>query len=296
MNILIGGASGFVGRALVDHLETAGLQVTRLSRRGQSENLRIIPWNPATGKLTLPADTHFDAVIHLGGANIAAGRWTKRRKQELRDSRVLSTDLLARAIAKLPSPPKVFACASAIGIYGNRGDEILNEESTFANDFLGQLALDWEGACKPAKAAGIRTVHLRFGLILDPRGGALAKMLIPFKLGLGGRVGNGRQFMSWISLRDTVRAIAFCLSEDRLSGPVNIVAPNPVTNREFTRALGRAIHRPAVLPLPAFAARVLFGEMADATLLASARVLPDKLLRSGFSFDHTTVSACFADF
>lgn len=296
MKILIGGAGGFVGRTLVDHLKVDDHRITRLNRSGQSKNSREVPWNPATGALSLPPHAEYDAVIHLGGANIADGRWTKRRKQELRDSRLQSTNLLAKTIAKLPSPPKVFACASAIGIYGNRGEEELTETSTLADDFLGQLGQDWEAATEPARAAGVRVVNLRFGLILSRTGGALQKMLLPFQLGLGGRIGDGRQFMSWISLRDTVRAIQFCLTEEKLTGPVNVVSPSPVTNRDFTRALGRSLHRPTWLPLPAMGARLLFGEMADATLLASARVVPAKLCAAGFEFANRSLQSCFADF
>ena len=296
MNILIGGASGFVGRALVEHLSSADHQVTRLVRTPSPKNSRTLSWNPAASKLSLPVETRFDAVIHLGGANIAEGRWTRRRKRELRESRLISTALLARTLAAMPAPPKVFACASAIGVYGNRGDEELTEASSLADDFLGKLGQDWEAATEPARAAGIRIVNLRFGLILSRTGGALQKMLPPFQLGLGGRIGDGRQFMSWISLRDTVRAIEFCLMEEQLEGPVNVVSPSPVTNRDFTQALGRSLHRPTLLPLPAMGARLLFGEMANATLLASTRVMPTKLTARGFEFADGALQSCFADF
>lgn len=289
MNILIGGSSGLVGRALVAHLESRGHEVTRLVR-GHSENARTLTWDPTNGELNLPTETPFDAVVHLGGANIAEGRWTRKRKRELRDSRLQGTDLLARVISRLPAPPKVFACASAVGIYGHRGDEELDEDARPADDFLGRLAQDWEAACNPAVAAGIRVLNLRLGVVLSSEGGALAKMLTPFRLGLGGRLGTGRQYMSWISLPDTVRAIEFCLSSESLAGPINLVSPRPVTNSEFTLALAEALDRPAVFPAPAFLLRLLLGEMADAALLASTRAIPTRLIEHGFTFAHPDVA------
>ena len=296
MNILIGGASGLVGSALCDHLVSSGHQITRLVRRQTEVGRDGILWSPRSGQLTLPEETTFDAVIHLGGSNIAGGRWTRRRKRELRDSRIESTHLLAQTLAASPRKPKIFACASAVGIYGDRGDELLTEESSSGTDFLGRLAREWEAACHPAGQAGIRVVHLRLGVVLSRAGGALARMLTPFRMGFGGRLGSGRQYMSWISLEDAVRAIEFCLSRDSLKGPVNLASPHPVTNREFTRELASAIHRPAWFPVPAWILRMLLGEMADAALLSSTRALPEKLIHAGFEFRHPELCGVSRDF
>lgn len=293
MKILISGASGLVGQALTEHLQQAGHEIFQLTRRGQSDNSRILSWNPSAGELSLPPKQHFDAVVHLGGANIAEGRWTQRRKLELRDSRITSTTLLANTLAELPKPPKVFACASAVGIYGDRGDELLSEDAPAADDFLGNLGRDWEAATAPAQTAGIRVVNLRFGIILSPKGGALAKMIPAFRLGLGGIVGSGTQYWSWISLADASRAVEFCLHTP-LSGPVNIVSPNAATNRQFTRELGSALHRPTWIPLPAPLARLALGEMADAALLSSTHVQPTKLLSAGFQFLHPKLPEALA--
>jgi hypothetical protein len=229
-------------------------------------------------------------VVHLAGENIASGRWNAARKARIRDSRVEGTALLARTLAELENPPSVLVCASAIGYYGDRGDEVLTEDSIPADDFLGTVCREWEAASAPAAEAGIRVVSLRFGVILARSGGALAKMLTPFKMGAGGKVGSGQQFMSWISLDDAVRTIDHAIATSDLSGPVNAVSPNPVTNAEFTRALGGELRRPTVLPMPAFAARLAFGEMADALLLASARVQPKRLVESGFEFRHPEIA------
>ncbi|MBL6764383.1 MAG: TIGR01777 family protein [Verrucomicrobiae bacterium] len=295
MKILIAGASGFVGRALSEHLTETGHEVAILARRApESETTGALVWNPAAGELSFPDGTNFDAVIHLGGANIADGRWTQRRKAELRDSRIQSAHLLAKAISKLPRPPGVFACASAIGIYGDRGIEVLDENTPAADTFMGLLCKDWENACDPAREAGIRVLNLRFGIALAPTGGALAKMLPAFRFGLGGKIGDGSQYWSWISLPDLLRAIVFCLEQPNLQGPVNLVSPCPVTNLEFTRELGNALNRPTILPLPRLVARLALGEMADAALLCSARVIPRKLTDSGFSFAHSRLDSALS--
>jgi uncharacterized protein (TIGR01777 family) len=226
-------------------------------------------------------------VVNLAGDNIAAGRWTPEKKARIRDSRVQLTRQLAESLARLTPPPQVLVSASAIGFYGNRGDEVLREESLSGSDFLSSVCRDWEAATRPAAEAGIRVVCLRFGAILSAAGGALAKMLTPFRLGAGGVIGDGRQWMSWIALNDVLGAIRHALAADALRGPVNVVAPQPVTNREFTQMLGRVLGRPAILPLPAFAARLAFGEMADALLLSSQRVEPARLLASGYRFQFT---------
>jgi uncharacterized protein (TIGR01777 family) len=225
-----------------------------------------------------------DAVVHLAGENIAAGRWTSARKAEIRQSRVEGTRRLCEALARLAQPPRVFVSASAIGFYGDRGAQTLTEESGAGSGFLPDVCREWEAATEPASQAGIRVVNLRFGMVLSPAGGALQKMLPPFKLGLGGRIGSGAQFMSWIAIDDAVGAIHQALSAESLRGPVNAVAPTPVTNAEFARTLARILRRPAFMPVPQFAARLAFGEMADALLLASARVMPVRLQESGYHF------------
>jgi uncharacterized protein (TIGR01777 family) len=227
-----------------------------------------------------------DAVVHLAGANIAAGRWTAEQKARIRDSRVNSTRLLSETFAKLAQPPKVFVCASATGFYGDRGADIMTEDSPAGSGFLAEVCEAWEAATQPARNAGIRTVMLRFGMILSSAGGALAKMLLPFKLGVGGVIGSGDQYWSWIGLDDVVGAIHHALVNDTLEGAVNTVAPQPATNREFTKSLGKILGRPTIFPLPGFAARLALGEMADELLLASTRVEPAKLAASGYAFRH----------
>lgn len=284
MRILVSGATGLIGSALVRHLTTGGDEVTRLGRSQPRPGEAAIRWDPAAGTLE-PADLEgFDAVVHLAGESIAGGRWTAAKKARIRDSRVRGTGLLAESLARSTSPPRVMLSASAIGFYGNRGDEALDEDSPPGSGFLAEVCRDWEAAARPALEAGIRLVHLRTGLVLSPAGGALAKMLLPFRLGLGGRIGGGRQYVSWITLDDEVEAIRHVLLTDSLAGPVNLVAPGPVTNRELTRALGRVLRRPTLLPAPSFALRIMLGEMAGALLLSGARVLPRRLLDAGFRF------------
>ena len=284
--ILITGASGLIGSALVTTLESAGHQVIRAVRREVRDAAKELHWDPAGGELDPSVLAGVDAVVHLAGANIAGKRWSAAYKKILLDSRVAGTSLLSEAIAQADPKPKVLACASAIGIYGDRGDELLDETSPQGENFLPEVCMQWERACQPARDAGIRVANLRFGVVLSPAGGALAQMLTPFKLGTGGILGSGNQYFSWISLDDAVDAIQHVLQHDQLSGPVNLVAPSPVTNREFTKTLGKVLSRPTILPMPAFAARLLFGELADALLLASARVSPKALTESGYNFRH----------
>jgi hypothetical protein len=286
MNILVTGSSGLVGAALVPFLTTSGHQVTRLVRSKPRPGAAEVPWDPAHHSIAVPGLEGLDAVVHLAGENIASGRWTAAKKARIRDSRVQGTRLLCEALAQLARPPKVLVSASAIGYYGNRGDHILQETSRAGTDFLAQVCREWEAATAPAMHCGMRVVNLRLGVVLSPAGGALAKMLVPFKLGVGGVIGSGAQYMSWIALDDTIGAIDHALHTEALSGPVNAVAPHPVTNRVFTKTLGRVLVRPTLVPLPAFAARLAFGEMADALLLASARVVPTQLQESGYDFRH----------
>jgi uncharacterized protein len=290
MNILITGASGLIGSRLVPLLESAGHQVVRLVRRPPQDE-RERQWNPTAEQLEPELFEGAEAVIHLAGENIGEGRWTAARKERLRESRVHGTRILAEALSQLDPLPKAFVVASAIGYYGDRGDEVLTEASPPANDFLGQLCQDWEAAADPAREQGIRCVHVRTGVVLSSQGGALAKMLLPFKLGVGGVMGNGRQYWSWISLEDAARMFQFAVENESLSGPVNGTAPHPVTNREFTKTLGQVLKRPTIFPMPAFAARLALGEMADALILASARVLPERAGQEGFQFTHADLAA-----
>jgi uncharacterized protein len=286
MRILVTGSSGLIGSALVPFLTAGGHRVIRLIRsQSQTPTLgESWGWDPERGTILSAGREDPDAVVHLAGENIARARWTPRQKALIRDSRVKGTRVLSDLMGRRSPPPKVFVCASAIGHYGDRGEEILTEESAPGSGFLPDVCREWEAACQPAADKGIRVVNLRIGVVLSPAGGALAKMLTPFKLGAGGVIGSGSQYMSWIALDDVVSAIHHALTQNSLRGPVNGVAPNAATNRDFTRTLGRVLSRPTLLPMPAFAARLAFGEMADALLLASARVVPARLLKSGFAF------------
>ncbi len=283
MRIAITGASGFVGRTLARELAAAGHTVVPLVRAADPAP-GACRWDPATGELDVRALGAPDAVVHLAGENVAGGRWSAARKQRIRASRGPATAALGAALLRLATPPGVLVSASAIGIYGDRGDEELDESSPAGRGFLGDVAREWEAATHPLRDAGVRVVNLRIGMVLEPSGGALAKMLPPFRLGLGGPLGSGMQWMSWITRSDLVAAIGLLLTNASLSGPVLAVAPNPVTNREFTQALGRVLRRPTFLPAPAFALRLLLGEMADALLLSSQRCLPRRLLGAGFRF------------
>ncbi len=283
MHIAVTGSRGFVGSALIPFLTTEGHRVTRLVR-GTPVGHDEVPWDPAVGLADPSRLEGLDAVVHRAGENIAAGRWTADRKAEIRRSRVEGTRLLCEALARLAEPPKVFVSASAVGFYGDRSTEVLTEESAAGTGFLSDVCRAWEAATEPASRGGIRVVNLRFGMVLSPVGGALRKMLLPFKFGLGGRIGTGAQFMSWIAIDDAISAVLQALHTELLRGPVNAVAPAPVTNAEFTWTLSRVLRRPAWIPVPQFAARLAFGEMADALLLASARVFPLRLRESGYDF------------
>ena len=288
MRVLVAGSSGLIGTALCRALGAAGHEVVRVVRSKPAGDDTIF-WDPEAGVLDVGALARVEAVVHLGGRSIAGARWTAKVKRDLRHSRVQTTRLLAGALADLPAPPRVFICASAIGIYGDRGDEELHEESGAGAGFLAELGQEWEGAGAAAVDAGIRVVQARFGIVLSSQGGALAKMLPPFRLGLGGRLGNGKQYFSWVALEDSVAALMFALDKGDLHGPVNITAPAPVNNAELTRVLGRVLRRPTVFPLPAFAAKILLGELAEEGLLASQRVVPQRLLDNGFQFAYPEI-------
>lgn len=290
MKVVVSGASGLIGSALVPALRARGHEVLRLVRRTPAAPDEI-GWNPGAGELDIAALAGVDAIVNLSGENLGK-RWTATRKREIRDSRVRSTDLLARAVAEL-DPRPVLVVASAVGFYGDRGDEILTEESSAGAGFLADVVQAWEAAADPAREAGARVVHLRQGIALSRRGGALKPMLLPFKLGVGGRVGSGRQWWSWIGIDDLVAAYARAL-ETELDGAFNATAPNPATNAQFTRALGAALRRPTLLPVPAVGARALFGEMGEAMLLGGQRVLPARLLDAGFEFTAPTLDVGLA--
>ena len=285
MNVLVSGAAGFVGSALVPFLTRAGHEVKPLARRGRdgAPSPSAPHWDPPANQIDLGPGP-IDAVIHLAGENIAQ-RWNAEAKKRIRESRVDATRLLCTALAKQSPKPRVLIAASAIGFYGDRGDEVLTESSSPGTGFLADLCQQWEAAAQPAINAGIRVVHLRFGVLLDPSGGALKNMLPPFRAGVAGRLGSGRQFISWATRHDAVRAIDHALQAPGLRGPVNVVSPKPVTNSEFTRTLARVLGRPAILHMPAFVLRLLAGEMANEALLASAKVVPGQLEEGGFQFE-----------
>jgi uncharacterized protein (TIGR01777 family) len=289
--VLISGASGFIGSHLVQSLKADGHRVARLVRKGSrptNASTEVVGWDPIAGFVDRDslASLRPDAVVNLAGESIAQ-RWTDRRRRAIRDSRVLGTTGLSQALASLTVKPKVMVSGSAMGYYGaHRGDEVLDEDSAPGSDFLAQTARDWEDATRAAVDAGIRVVFSRTGLVVGRSGGALQRMLPAFKLGLGGRLGSGRQWMSWIALDDTVRALRFMVDSAGLHGPVNLVAPEPVQNAEFTKTLARVIHRPAILLVPTAGLRMVFGSMADNTLLASQRMTPKRLAGAGFVFRH----------
>ena len=284
MQIAISGASGLIGTALTASLARDGHRVLRLRRGGITEGDEI-GWDPEAGRIDAPALEGLDAVVHLAGEGIGDRRWTEEQKRRIEQSRTRGTAVLAAAIASRERKPRVFVSGSAIGIYGNRGDETLTEESEPGDDFLAGVVRRWEAETRPAIDAGVRTVLLRTGIVLARSGGALARMLGPFRLGLGGRIGSGRQWMSWIALEDEVRAIRHVIETDALAGPVNATAPNPVTNLEFTRTLGEVLHRPTLLPTPLFPLELRYGkELVESLLLFSQRVLPRRLEASGFRF------------
>ena len=289
--VLVSGVSGPIGKALLPALRTSGVHITRLTRGTSrpSPNEEHIRWDPLS-PISPEKVSGFDAVIHLAGESIV-DRWSASKKGKIRDSRVLGTRLLSQALAQTREKPQVFISSSAIGYYGDREDEILTEESAAGSGFLSDVCREWEAATLDAARAGIRTVQIRTGVVLAPEGGALGKMLTPFKLGLGGRIGSGRQWMSWIDVQDMAGAILHILKSDLLQGPVNMVAPKAVTNREFTQTLASVLSRPALLPIPAFAVKLAFGEMGETVLLGSQRVEPTRLIASGYPFRFSTLRA-----
>ena len=291
MKIALAGASGLVGTALIPALEAQGHEVTRLVRTAPRAG--EIEWHPNKDQVSAVSLGGFDIIINLAGENIAGGRWTDEQKRKIRDSRVNGTHLLSEAIAKMERKPRTFICASATGIYGDRGDEVLDEQSESGGGFLAGVCREWEMACDLALKAGVRVVNLRFGPILAREGGMLSKLLTPFKMGMGGKVGSGRQYISWISLEDSVNAIVLAINDESIRGPLNVVSPNPVTNEVFTKTLGHVLNRPTALAMPAFAARLAFGEMADEMLLVSQRVMPKRLNAAGFQFSYPRLEEAF---
>jgi len=287
--VAVSGAGGLIGSALVTSLRADGHRAIPLVRRAPQPGEDALTWEPSSGALTPAGSAVAEAVVHLAGERIVGLRWTAEKKRRIRESRVTSTRLLVQTLTRLPKPPVVIVCASGIGYYGSRGDGVLTEDSRVGTGFLADLARDWEAASAPAIALGIRVVNLRIGVVLSAKGGALATMLTPFRMGLGGVIGTGAQWMSWISLDDVIGAIRHVLDRNALRGPVNAVAPAPVTNAEFTRILGRVLGRPTLVPLPALAARLALGEMADELLLTSQRVLPARLESSSYAFRHPTL-------
>lgn len=283
MRILVTGSTGLIGSALVSFLESAGHGVTRVVRSAPRQG--EVRWDPAAATMETDRLDGHAAVVHLAGETVA-GRWTPAKKARILASRVQGTRLLSATLAGLKQPPAVLVCASAIGFYGDRCGEALTEESAPGSGFLPQVVRAWEAAADPARAAGIRVVHLRFGVVLSGKGGALARMLLPFRLGLGGPIGSGRQFMSWVALDDAVRSISHSIESEGLVGPVNVASPNSVTNREFARTLGRVLRRPAFCRVPAVVIRLVLGEMGRELLLNGARAVPARLLASGFVFCH----------
>ena len=299
MKIVVTGATGLVGSALVPSLVAGGHSVVRLVRKqsdaGGGANVTDAVWRPDRGEIDAAALAGCDAAVHLAGESISEGRWTEEKKRRIIESRERGTRLISETLARLDPSPRSLVSASATGFYGDRGDELLTEESTSGKNFVAHVCREWEAATEPARAAGIRTVMLRFGIVLAREGGALPKMMTPVKLGVGGKLGSGRQYYSWITIDDAVAAIRHALENEGVSGPVNAVSPQPVTNGEFTKALGRALGRPTLFAVPAFAARLAFGEMADELLLASARVEPARLKATGFEFKHPTLEGALRD-
>ena len=284
MNILVTGASGMVGSALVPILAARGHRVVRMVRGRPAQGAQEIYWNPDAGDIDAPSLLGFDAVVHLAGENIGAGRWTGARKRRILDSRVKGTRLLAATLSGLERPPKVMISSSAVGYYGDRGAEILREDSSPGSGFLADVCRQWEEAASKAGEGNIRLVLVRTGMVISAGGGALARMLPAFRLGFGGRLGSGKQYISWITLEDLLEVFLFALSQPALSGAVNAVAPTPVTNTEFTRTLGRLLSRPTLIPVPSLVIRLMFGEMGEQVLLASTRVDPARLTQARFQF------------
>lgn len=292
MDVLVSGSTGLIGTALVPALREKGHRVVRLVRSGGGGRDEV-RWNPADGKIEAEKLEGIDAVVHLAGESIAEGRWNAEKKARIMDSRRQGTGLLARTIAGLRTPPGVMVSTSAIGYYGDRGNELLRESSLPGELFISGVCVEWEAAAEPARSAGIRVVHPRIGVVLSTKGGALKTTLPIFKLGLGGKIGSGRQYLSWISLDDVVGAVIHAIETDSLEGPVNVVAPDAPTNAEYTKVLGGVLKRPTIFPLPAPAARLMLGEIADELLLPSARVEPARLRETGYEYRHPELEGAF---
>ncbi len=292
MNVLISGSNGLIGKELVARLRSEGHRVIRLVRSEPCSKDEV-QWDIVKRRIDLKTVPVIDWVIHLGGAPIADKRWSNAVREELRSSRILSTELLVTTLREMNVSPKVFICASAIGIYGERQDEKLTEVSSIGKGFLADLTSDWEAMA--SKSSVERIIHARFGIVLSPNGGALGKMLLPFRIGVGGRLGEGRHYMSWITLSDAVSALIFMLKDSIATGPVNIVSPSPVRNEEFTRILGKVLGRPTLFPVPTFALRLLFGSMVDEVLLSSQQVIPNVLLEEGFRFGDPNLETALSE-
>jgi uncharacterized protein (TIGR01777 family) len=289
MKILVTGSSGLVGSDLVPYLKKEGHEIKKLVRSAIVTEDGAICWDPQHCEVNPDDFEGYDVLINLAGENIASGRWTPEKKRKIKDSRVLGTHIICELLARLKDPPKLVINASAVGFYGNRDDELLHEGSSPGTGFLSEVCQEWEAATEPAEKRGIRVVKIRLGVVLSPKGGVLARLLTPFKWGVGGVVGSGKQYMSWIHIQDLAEAIEFIIDNETISGPVNLVAPEAVTNRKFTKTLGQVLHRPTIFPLPAPIARLALGEMADELLLSSTRVSPDVLLQHNFSFNYPTL-------
>ena len=295
MTILVSGASGLIGQCVVSHAVRAGHDVIRLVRTRELASANGIYWNPDAGEIDIDQLNGIDCVVHLAGKNVAAGRWNAKLKDEILQSRVKGTRLLAETFSRIKQPPKTFIMASAVGYYGDRGDELLHENSAPGEGFLSEVCQAWEAEAQPLIDAKIRTVKLRIGVVLTHKGGALPKMLSPFKMGMGGKIGNGRQYMAWITLEDLIGLILFVIDNDNIAGPINAVAPQPVTNAEFTQTLGKTLNRPTFMSVPAAALKLAVGDMAE-ELLKSSRAVPTALTKYGYQFTHpdleTALQAC----
>ncbi len=292
LTVAMTGASGLVGTELSALLKSLGHSVAPITRKSSGSNGDAIVWDPARGVLNPRQLESVNAIVHLAGENIAAGRWTAALKERIRKSRVEGTRALVQSLAGLQHRPQTLVCASAIGYYGDRGDEVLTESSAAGSGFLAEVCSAWESEAMAAAALGMRVVCMRLGVVLSPKGGALSKMLLPFKLGVGGVIGSGKQFWSWIGLNDLVRAIAFCIENENIRGPVNAVSPQALNNYDFTKTVGKVLHRPTIFPMPAFVAKIVLGEMAEALLLSSARVVPENLQAHGFQFAQPDLKSC----
>ncbi|MEC4680591.1 MAG: TIGR01777 family oxidoreductase [Nitrospirota bacterium] len=291
MKVLITGSSGLIGSVLIESLASNGHEVIRLLRKKFAKDSPV--WDPENDVIDLADVRDIAAVVHLAGDNIAEGRWNDRKKGRIRNSRVRGTKLLAEFFAASEHKPRIIVSASAVGVYGDRGEELVDETSEPGNGFLADVCQQWEGATASAVDAGIRVANVRFGVVLSTAGGALKKMLLPFRMGLGGVIGGGKQYMSWVSIDDVVGMIQYVIGNDSMRGPVNLVSPHAVSNHEFTKTLGRVLHRPTIFPMPAFAARLAFGEMANELLLSSTRAVPKKLMNSGYKFRHPELGEAF---